>query len=354
MWREQPVINHLLHLLDVRAGGLPLNLFPNGLAWHVHPQPGTDEAVVVHYNYCLATEKPTLMRKHSHWFLMDSCNYQYKVVSDTALFRPEPHVNRGHGGMWIESSYYEYWVKMNEVTEEYTYLPVFWTDVYAHNTDRAALEGYLETLDKTRRYYTVLQNSHGFMVAIPEGLNLDVFSAGTHKLPDEVHTIPIPLLKDVLPLVEDPPTIDVVFAGCLAGASDKGGLRTEMYMKLADCPGFSFYEGPMWRQRMSQGKYNLCPSGFGPTSFRLYETLQLGRVPIYIHADPEPFLPFREFVPWHVICICVPRSSIEDIPALIQKFDYTRAVEEIKKARRFFTYEYVCLYIEQTVKAMSW
>lgn len=50
-------------------------------------------------------------------------------------------------------------------------------------------------------------------------------------------------------------------------------------------------------------QYNICVSGHGNYSFRLYEILSAGRVPIFINTDCV--LPFEEFINWkkHVVWI---------------------------------------------------
>ncbi|RYX87464.1 hypothetical protein EON73_01330 [bacterium] len=50
-------------------------------------------------------------------------------------------------------------------------------------------------------------------------------------------------------------------------------------------------------------QYNLCVSGHGNYSFRLYEVMSAGRIPIFINTDCV--LPFEEFIDWkkHVVWI---------------------------------------------------
>jgi len=353
---EQPVINHLLPLLNIRVTPLDVSVYPNGLAWHKE-ESRPDDPAIVHYNFCLATEKPQLMRQYGHWLVPTHTDYQARIIQETSVFRPEGHVNRGHGGHWIEQAFFNHWTlscgTSSHISTPLIYLPVFWTDVYAHDVSREALESYVAGLSREHRYFTVLQNAHGLMVDVPPDLQIVAFSAGTDKLPSNIHVIPIPLLKEELPLNTLPPSFDVCFVGCLTGASDREGLRSEMHSTLSNDSGYHYYMGAEWRRHMAMGRFNLCPSGFGPTSFRLYETLQLGRVPIYIHVDPQPFLPYKEFVPWHRICCFVPRSRIQDIPELLKSADYDSMVEEVTRCRKYFTYEYVVHYIASTVKHMT-
>ncbi len=49
--------------------------------------------------------------------------------------------------------------------------------------------------------------------------------------------------------------------------------------------------------------YNICVSGHGNYSFRLYEVLSAGRIPVFVNTDCV--LPFQEFIDWkkHVVWI---------------------------------------------------
>ena len=47
---------------------------------------------------------------------------------------------------------------------------------------------------------------------------------------------------------------------------------------------------------MSRSVFALCPRGYGRTSYRMYEALQLGCIPVYIHD--EPWLPYADELDW--------------------------------------------------------
>jgi hypothetical protein len=47
-----------------------------------------------------------------------------------------------------------------------------------------------------------------------------------------------------------------------------------------------------WVKDIGQSKYNLAPRGFGRTSFRLAEIIQIGRIPAYIYDDYS-WLPYQ-------------------------------------------------------------
>ena len=67
-----------------------------------------------------------------------------------------------------------------------------------------------------------------------------------------------------------------------------------------------------YRDLISESYFSLCPRGYGPTSFRLYESISLGSVPIYISDDF--FLPFKELIDWENLAVLIKPKEIKKIP----------------------------------------
>jgi hypothetical protein len=65
---------------------------------------------------------------------------------------------------------------------------------------------------------------------------------------------------------------------------------------------------------LRRSKFVLCPRGFGTSSFRLFETMQAGRVPVIISdAYVKP-----AGIDWDSCSLTIPESRLDDIPAIIQ------------------------------------
>ena len=47
-----------------------------------------------------------------------------------------------------------------------------------------------------------------------------------------------------------------------------------------------------WLQFIHKSKFNLAPRGYGRTSYRLAEIIQVGRIPVYMYDD-YPWLPYQ-------------------------------------------------------------
>jgi glycosyltransferase involved in cell wall biosynthesis len=72
-------------------------------------------------------------------------------------------------------------------------------------------------------------------------------------------------------------------------------------------------------EHLSKNTYILCPRGTENYSYRIYETLSFGRVPVII--DTDVVLPPE--INWDRLVVRVPYSSIDNLPELIRQ-DYNR------------------------------
>ena len=73
---------------------------------------------------------------------------------------------------------------------------------------------------------------------------------------------------------------------------------------------------------MGHSKFALCPRGFGPTSYRLYEAIQMGCVPVYIYD--EPHLPFAEELDWSEFCVMVHVDDVGKLPQTLMEISHDR------------------------------
>jgi hypothetical protein len=64
--------------------------------------------------------------------------------------------------------------------------------------------------------------------------------------------------------------------------------------------------------------YVLCARGAGNFSFRFYETLSAGRIPLLI--DTDCVLPFSDRIDWRRHCVFVPGDRIADAPKILADF----------------------------------
>ena len=113
-----------------------------------------------------------------------------------------------------------------------------------------------------------------------------------------------------------------------------------------------YYYGSDWRDVMARSKFSLCPRGYGRTAFHVYETLQMGLIPIYVYVEDDvEWLPYGNAMKY-VLSFSV---TIEKFPDLIDQLstmpdsEIEKMEERIKLKRHIFTYEGV---LEQISKFM--
>ena len=71
----------------------------------------------------------------------------------------------------------------------------------------------------------------------------------------------------------------------------------------------------VFREIIYDSVFGLAPRGYGPTSFRLYETMQMDAIPIYI--SDVFWLPFEDEIEWDKAAVLVTPDRIDEIPKIV-------------------------------------
>ena len=264
-----------------------------------------------------------------------------------------------HKGNYLEEYFYSFYVKYKEKFDKtgYTLIPVYWTNVYITGKNKELLQTYLNYLPTNKKYFTVSQHDDAIQEILPP--NTIMFTAGGRS-----GGIPIPLVCSEIPkkYLKSIVTKDILcsFVGTISTTS---GLRQNLYNNLQNKPGFYFTEPRWWTPTVSQQKleefinitqrswFTLCPRGYGLQSFRIFETLQLGSIPIFVY-DIEWF-PFKEFIDWTTFCVCVHEKDINRIPDIINSIsieDRKKLIKNGQKAyKEIFCLEQTCYHILKTL-----
>lgn len=88
--------------------------------------------------------------------------------------------------------------------------------------------------------------------------------------------------------------------------------------------------------------YTLCVRGAGNFSYRFYEVLSAGRIPVFV--DTDCVLPFEEIIPWRSHCVWVPISDIDHIADIVADFHASlseKQFTELQIANRALWQEYL-------------
>ena len=228
--------------------------------------------------------------------------------------RPSPKIaypEYSAGTKNIEEYFYDWVVKVYRILPSgFTYIPAFWTHYYIqHGFGKDPMPEHdilmREIISSNKKYFTVTQYDDGILGNVPP--NLTVFSAGNKGkiVPGYSHPyIPIPLLAFNFPsslhegslmLKPQEKRKNLI---CFAGSLETHPIRKKMAEYFKGKPGVVFAEGlpaKEYAELIEDSIYTLCPRGYGISSFRLYEALKCGSIPLYFIDDYET---------WHVPFVC--------------------------------------------------
>lgn len=91
-----------------------------------------------------------------------------------------------------------------------------------------------------------------------------------------------------------------------------------------------------YNTNLLNNKYALCIRGAGNFSYRFYEALSFGRIPILI--DTDTILPFSNVIDWNKHIIFIKQEDIKDLPELLK--NDTRSMTENRKLwEKYFSVE---------------
>jgi hypothetical protein len=265
---------------------------------------------------------------------------------------PGPPYPPYHRGPTLEECFFTY-ARGRAFAREY--IPVFWTAAYARG-EAGPIQPALLSLSPSRRYFTVCQHDLAPQEILPP--DTLVFAAGgLYRGPG---LIPIPLVGSRLrdPIEPKPKEVFCSFVG-----SQTHRIRRELWEAYRGDPAFRFEVSDRWTadvpparaelfvQLTERSRFTLCPRGFGPTSFRLYEAMQLGSVPVYV--SDRHHLPWTDELAWDDLAVLV---RPEEIPSLgerlraINEAAYHRMLANIRRVYDdYFSLAGVCRQIERRV-----
>lgn len=272
-----------------------------------------------------------------------------------------------HTGPYLEEYFLYYYFKNIEKFKnlKHQYIPVLWTELYLHAASLVDdLQNDLNELDKDKFYFTVSQHDDApFQQLPPNTIN---FSAGGNQ----PNTIPIPLICSPITNVKDvEKDIFCSFVGSITAPLEGWGLvshnlRMKMLETLVDKKDYVLkpksWTNEVKKERQdlfldltSRSKFTLCPRGYGATSFRLYEAMQLKSIPVYIYYD-KPHLPFVDRINWNDICVLLNIDDIDKLDGILKNISDDRYSEMLKKIEeiypKYFSLDGMCNGILETLE----
>lgn len=258
-------------------------------------------------------------------------------------------------GAYFEKYFYTYMLAHPELAD--IYIPVFWTENQISTwgaEQQTRRQRAVDSLPKDRDYFTIVQHDDGIThTRLPP--KTFIFGLGG------VGHIPLPLTyenPDLFGKLRDTPkTIFCSFMGSLTHPCRLASCKVlhnkpNVVLKVS---GWTI-NVPEDNQKkfieiMSQSRFSLAPRGYGKSSFRMYEALKMGSVPVYVYDDP--WLPYTELLDWTKMAVLI---HVRDIATMYKRLLSITDVEVAamrayyRAHEHLFSYDGMCEYVIKKIR----
>lgn len=265
-----------------------------------------------------------------------------------------------HTGQYFEDYFCERFAAENPVVGR-TFIDATWTSLannpkYGSPVDTAAVQRSIDALPASGRYFAVVQHVDGVKFRLPK--DTVVFAMGSGRGDGSRH-VPLPLLCGAFP--ELPRAERTVLASFVGSSTHP--VRQRMRAAMPPSCGVVF-DMEAWKpsvsgarvdafmDAMSRSVFALAPRGYGPTSFRLYEAMHAGAVPVYVH-DGELWLPYQDVLDWGMLAVLEHADHVDTLADRLRHMPASRVSEMLEYFRensRMFTYEGAYDYVLETLR----
>ena len=269
-------------------------------------------------------------------------------------------------GRYMEEYVYEYFMQhAADIDTPFVYLAAFWTNLQIHPEYDRRRANYQMLLDQViaaepphTQYFTVVQHDDGVTLRLPPGTLIFGGCTGDVPLP-LIYEDTTRRLQEAAARMPTPP-LDARMASFVG--SNTHPVRREMDRVLRGRPGIEcglqgwtnqIGESAMdhFIQTTLRSKFCLAPRGYGRSSFRFFEALLLGRVPVYFWDDVE-WLPYKEELEYREFAVSIPIKDIErtyEILEAITDVQYEAMQRAGRAVAHRFTLEGMCQYVVRTL-----
>lgn len=278
---------------------------------------------------------------------------------DFSVLRPQPNYPKYPGSYvntdeYLEQYFYTYYVnniltkniKMNRL-----FLPIWWTNLMVDN-HKIDVQQYINALDWSKKWFTVCQMDDGVRYQIPH--DTLVFHAGGNT--GNGQKIPIPLISSPIPdTLKTPNKTKNILASFVGSMTHP--IRQKGYELFHNNSSFYFNKPKQWQQTVEdhalqefidvteRSTYCLCFAGYGDSSFRLYQSMELGAIPVYI-AHRGHWLPFADELNWNEFCVLLNEKDIPNLYEILMNISPEKQERMLQKGKEVyeshFTLESVC------------
>jgi len=241
----------------------------------------------------------------------------------------------------FEEFFYDYYTKENPKSDR-EYLPIFWTSFYLRRNygrdDLSDLQQYLDSLDRNKRYFTLIQYDDGILNDV-SNLDLYVFSLAQDKKYDFI----LPTTCLPRPNIDKNKERDIFcsFFGRYKGEWDhpiQEKILSILPKERYNCGRYIDYS--TYCNYMERSKFFICANGKSPTTFKICECFQSGTIPVFIYD--KKWIPF-EFDPdfeFEKACVMISEKEIDRVDEILKSFTEDQIKEMVEIGERIYNNYY--------------
>ena len=267
-------------------------------------------------------------------------------------------------GLYLEEYFLNYMSTKNKTTDKNgrLYVPALWTNFQIESWFPQRRDHMQRVLDKwvsdnpsKSGYFVVVQHDDGPMLRLPQ--NTTIYGACNGQ-------IPLPLIYEDLErklenLAKNKKSFKQKATLCSFVGSVTHNVRKSIIDLYQRNPRFKFSLRQGWTNQVqvdhqqlfidytANSKFALAPRGYGKSSFRFFEILKLGSIPVYVWDDAE-WLPFKDVLDYDKFCVSIHVSELDILDEILMNVSekkYNTMLAEYEKIKHMFEMPYMCEYI---------
>lgn len=261
-----------------------------------------------------------------------------------------------------------FFIKINNENKTYKmiYIPIKWTYVLKTFTilQLRELQKKIDNLSKEYLYFTVCMHHNAPIHRLPKFTKN--FSSGyccdknmyngkvfTEENINLRENIPIPLIVKNKIFNNNISNINKKYLASFLG-SDSHMIRetltnkyinnNKFFIKLKHNPNMenNMDDVNLFIEKSIESYFVLCPRGWSPTSYRLYETMQLNCVPVYI--SDIFWLPYENEINWNNMCVFIKPDQLNNLENTLEEElksgNYIKKLDYLNQIyNKYFTFE---------------
>ena len=265
-------------------------------------------------------------------------------------------------GDYMEEYFLKYMINNNLKYDKNNrlYIPCLWTnfqieDLFNEKKEEMQyiLDNYILNNNCENGYFTIIQHDDGPKLKLPDNTLIYGACNGNIKLPLIYEDIENKL-ENIFKIKFNEKNILCSFIGTYTH-----NVRYILHNKFNNNKNFKLNVKNNWSSIVNDNdqnnfisttvnsKFALAPRGYGKSSFRFFEILKLGTIPIYVWDDIE-WLPYMDIIDYSNICISININNIDNLENILLNINeekYNEMIQNYNNIKYIFGLEFMSKYI---------